>query len=58
MNPFSTSDHKHLAPDVFRFIWIFDGVIALVPLCHRIDNQVALVAVDTGPTVNHSAALQ
>lgn len=51
-----TSDHEHLAPDVFGLIWVFDGVNALVSLCHRIDDQVALVAVDPGPAAEHNAA--
>lgn len=53
----STSDHQHHAPDVFGLIWIFDGVSTLVPLRHRVDNQVAVVAVHTGPTAGHHSAM-
>lgn len=53
----STSDHQHHPPDVFGFLWIFDGVVPLVSLHHRIDDQVAAVAVDTSPTAGHNSAL-
>lgn len=53
----STSDHQHQPPDVFGLLWIFDGVVPLVSLRHRIDDQVAAVAVDMSPLAGHNSAL-
>lgn len=54
--PSSTSDCKCDASDVLLLFWIFHGVHALVSFTHGIYDEVAEVAVEFGPSVDHGAA--
>lgn len=52
----STSDYKRNASDVRWLLWILHGVHAFVSLTHSVYNEVAEMAVEFGPTVDHDAA--
>lgn len=52
----STSDYKHDVSDLLGLLWILHRVHALIFLTHCIYNEVAEVAVELSPIVDHSAA--
>lgn len=53
----STSDKKSDAFDVLWLIWILHCVHALVSFTHSVYNEVAEVAVEFDPIVDHHTAL-